>query len=247
MPDLARYPVATAWNKIMSKSCSTPTPTYIHAPLTITIITIAIISNLMLILASTKAFAGGCQHRVQLENPEPEFLLVTEKLQRIKVMRSHFSQHKKIKILRKPLISKGFMLFSVKQGLYWQIKSPLSSTTVFTKNGIFAKNNGISQRQSGQMGHFGELFSAIFSGDINTLSKHFELYFSIQTGSWCIGLIPKPGILKKVFNKITLIGHQQIEEILLEEPRGDTTVLRFADIQITPAKLSPLEEQYFEF
>lgn len=198
------------------------------------------------------------QQPVQLENPSTEFLTVTQRLQRISVMRSHFSQRKQIKILRRPLISKGFMLFSAKRGLYWQIESPLSSITIFTKQGLFEKRHGVVSRQKqAKMANFGSLFSAIFVGDIKTLSEHFVLYFSAAAKTdededeegWKIGLIPKRkgGMLQKVFNKIILKGSQQLEEIFLVEQRGDTTLLQFSGIKTVPAHLTSEEEKYFDF
>jgi hypothetical protein len=190
------------------------------------------------------------QQPVQLENPSTEFLTVTQRLQRISVMRSHFSQRKQIKILTRPLISNGFMLFSAKLGLYWQIESPLSSITIFTKQGLFEKRHGVVSRQKQvQMAHFGNLFSAIFAGNIKTLSEHFDLYFSAsaKTYDWKIGLIPKIGMLQKVFNKIILKGSQQLEKIFIDEQRGDTTLLQFSGIKTVPAQLTPEEEKYFDF
>jgi hypothetical protein len=140
------------------------------------------------------------------------------------------------------------MLFSTKQGLYWQIESPLSSITVFTKQGIFEKRHGvISQQKQAKVGNFGNLFRAIFAGDIKTLSRHFEVYFSAKTDYWNIGLIPKTAMLQKVFRKIILKGSQQVEEVLIEEPRGDTTLLQFSGIKTVPAKLTLEEEKYFDF
>lgn len=200
-----------------------------------------------LILTPFGVFAELFQHPVHLENPSTQFLKVMQRLQGISVMRSHFSQRKQIKILKRPLISKGFMLFSAKKGLYWQIKSPLSSITIFTKQGIFERRDGVVSQQK-QVVHFGNLFSAIFVGDINTLSEYFDLYFSgAKMGDWRIGLIPKRGMLQKVFRKIILKGSQQVEEVFIEEQRGDKTLLQFSRIKTLPATLTPQEEKYFDF
>ncbi len=186
------------------------------------------------------------QQPVDLE--QTKFLTVMQKLQHISVMRSNFSQRKQIKILKRPLVSRGFMLFSSEQGLYWQIESPLSSIAIFTQQGIFEKRNGvISQQKQAKVADFGNLFNAIFAGDIKTLNRHFEIYFAAKTDHWNIGLIPKTLILQKVFHKIILKGKQFVEEIFIEEPRGDTTLLQFSTIKTIPAQLTLEEKKYFNF
>ncbi|MCK5717642.1 MAG: outer membrane lipoprotein carrier protein LolA [Thiomargarita sp.] len=202
---------------------------------------------LSLICIPLRGNAALFQLPVDLEHPTPEFLRVTQGLQSIHVMRSHFLQRKQIKILRNPLISKGNMLFSAKNGLYWHIESPVNNMTIFTEEGIFEKRNGVMIRQkTASMGHFGTIFGAIFTGDITTLSTHFKLYFSDQGEFWRLGLIPKNGMLQKAFHKIVLKGKRQVEEIVLEDARGDTTVLQFFKIKTMPARLTPIEQKYFE-
>ncbi len=206
------------------------------------------IGLILALFTPPRAFADLFQQPVNLENPRTEFLTVTQRLQRISVMRGRFSQRKQIKILKRPLLSRGFMLFSSKQGLYWQIESPLSSIAIFTKQGIFEKRNGvISRRKQAKAGNFGNLFTAIFSGDTGTLSRHFGIYFSAKTDYWNIGLIPKTGMLQKALRKIILKGSQQVEEVFIEEQRGDTTLLQFSGIKTVPAKLTSREEKYFDF
>lgn len=189
------------------------------------------------------ALADIFQQPVDLKGSD--FLTVIQKLQHVNVMRGNFSQRKQIKILKRPLISKGFMLFSNEQGLYWRIESPLNSIMVFTKQGIFEKHNDSVSRQ--KQANIGNLFSAIFAGDIKTLNRHFAIYFSIQADNWNIGLMPKTAMLQKVFRKIILKGKQQVEEIFIEELRGDTTLLQFSGIKTLPTELTLAEEKYFDF
>jgi len=201
-----------------------------------------------LLLAPLTVATELFQTPVDLANPPAEFASVTHRLQRVQVMRSQFTQQKQIKILKKPLISKGIVVFSQQQGLYWQIDSPLHSITIFTKQGIFEKKDGVVMRHTqAKTGNFGELLTAIFAGDTATLAGYFDVYFSVETDGWRIGLRPKTELLQQALRKITLQGRQHVEEVVIEELRGDVTQLQFSAINTSPHQLTEQEQNYFNF
>jgi len=181
----------------------------------------------------------------------PAMLAVSSRLGRSKYVRSLFKQEKKLKVLKRPLLSRGHFLFSVEDGLYWQIDQPLYSALVVTDDAIYEKRDGQSivvadARSQPIVGDFTALFKYLFSGKMALLGHNFELDFQGDEKSWTLALTPKSSNIGKVFRGISISGGENIDAISLREVNGDVTELLFYETVSGDQALSQQEQTYFE-
>ena len=180
-----------------------------------------------------------------------EFWEIDDRFRKIAVFSANFQQLKSIKMLKRPLLSKGKFIFAKKNGLYWKINHPFSSTTVITADGIFEEqSNGqmkeVAKQAKPVVKAFSEAFLSVFSGDYSVLSKHFTIFFRVKKKGWEIGLQPLQSQMKKSIHQIVIKGDHLIESMRIFEANGDVTAVEFAETKIAKT-LSPEEQKYFEF
>ena len=193
---------------------------------------------------------GVFQHPVDLKKPGKSFLKVRDSLSGASVVRSKFKQKKSIKVLKKPIVSRGRFIFSSAKGLYWNIGAPINSSYILTPKYMIEREKGfrpkvITPKQQPALFGLTEIFQAIFVGDLKRLSRDFKLHFVGTSSQWTIGLIPQRGLLKKMFKKIILKGSGQVTQVKLFEGNGDSTHLKFIDTSRSPAVLSDSEKSLF--
>jgi hypothetical protein len=186
--------------------------------------------TLILLLLSLNLNADVFDYPIDLNNIT--FKNTLSILQQDAINRSQFIHRKKIAILKRPLISSGYFIFSQQKGLYWKVEKPLLSAFLMTEKKlieIIYRQGKIREKKSHlQMGqHFGRIFLSLFNGNLAQLQDYFILYFQQQDKQWVLGLIPKEPLLKKVIKSIQLTGNRQIESLLIKEQSGDRSDYQF--------------------
>lgn len=80
------------------------------------------------------------------------------------------------------------------------------------------------------------------------MKEQFTLDFSAQdSGQWQLVLTPKQAPLNAVFKAITLSGNTHIDQLMLEELRGDKTEIEFTQQASLPKELTDAEKAQFDF
>lgn len=178
---------------------------------------------------------------------------VAGKLANPPLLRGQFEQQKQLRGFRNPLLSKGEFLLAKDRGVVWTTRSPFASTLVLTKQRLLLRKADGGTRNLGgpqaspAVGTANALLMALLAGDIQVLSRQFDLQEKMSVdGSWRLELLPKAGTLKKVFTRIELQGDRYVRSVRLEEVRGDRTDIRFLQLRETPAALSVDEARQFE-
>ena len=165
-----------------------------------------------------------------------EFTELSEELTKVKTLKSSFIQKKKIKVLKRPLVSSGELIFDRSIGVHWQLIMPYKSTIVIDNKKLTSiDDNGkkvtVKASEKPMLYGFTKIFMSIFAGNTDELKKHFQIYFKADTKGWRIGLIPTSSELKKVISKIVLSGSEStVNAITLWESNGDQTDISFSDI-----------------
>lgn len=171
--------------------------------------------------------------------PQPEFL------------RGDFEQIKTIKGSPKKFISNGSFIFSKKDGLYWNTKKPFSSIIIFTKNSLLKIEDGnkeiVSADSSPFFLEFSQIFQSIFSGETKEIQHNFNIFFTKQVNTWVLGLRPNSNVIKNIITEIVIKGEKNAQEILLKEQHGDSTLIKFKNVNSQQKPLSKDEEKYFRF
>jgi hypothetical protein len=171
-----------------------------------------------------------------------------------------FTQYRQLKVLKKPLISKGSFVFSKQLGVIWQQQSPFNSTLILQAGRLTQiDSQGQVQvsdaQQSATANQLSQLMpillNALLSGDLHTLEQHFQLSLQNTTTTntqWQLGLTPIDPLVKKAMPRLVLVGEQQIQTLILFSDSQDSSRIEFSAINEMPlteqdkARFSPSQK-----
>ncbi|WP_299493296.1 outer membrane lipoprotein carrier protein LolA [uncultured Shewanella sp.] len=162
----------------------------------------------------------------------------------------HFTQYRQLKVLKKPLVSQGRFLFDKDKGLIWQQLRPFKSSLILKDKQLIQVNSqgqiqvqeaGNTPAASALENIMPSLLNALLTGDIKQLKQDFAISFLQQQQQWQLGLIPNDPLVANVLPKMIIKGQNQISQLLLLSPNGDTSKIIFNDIEnraLTTAELN---------
>ncbi|GIU11352.1 MULTISPECIES: outer membrane lipoprotein carrier protein LolA [unclassified Shewanella] len=171
--------------------------------------------------------------------------------------KGEFTQHRYLKVLKKPLVSQGEFIFAKDLGVIWQQNSPFASTLILKDKQLIQidSQGNISVNDAEQAGGASQmsevmpkLLNALLSGDIEQLEQHFNLSLvQAQTGAgvnhWQLGLQPIDPMLAKALPKLVLVGDAKIQSLVLFSANGDRSEIAFSAIDERP--LTPSDKARF--
>jgi len=172
---------------------------------------------------------------------------LSQRLMSTPVVRGAFSQQRHLALFSQPLTSNGHFVISRGQGLIWTQESPISMTLVLTGQRLIQQLAGqapevIERSRQPAIFTFSELLLAIFQGDTARLKETFELTFDADPdGGWQLRLHPRSAPLDQILQSISLSGSDYIQQLRIEEVRGDRTEIQFSKIK-TDIPLSQTEQ-----
>ena len=143
-----------------------------------------------------------------------------------------FTQDRIIAILKKPLRSSGTFLISKKHGLIWKQTDPFNLRVILSENKMSQKyqnqpEESFTKDKNPSLFYFTSLFTQLFEGDFEQLKTNFTFELNQSADTWTLTLKPKTMPLNKIFEKITIKGNKFINLLVLQEIRGDKTIIRF--------------------
>ena len=174
------------------------------------------------------------------------------KLTEHKLLRGEFSQEKKMKMFKAPLLSSGAFLLAEKEGLIWYQQKPFSVSLILAKDKLSQQFSGkeaqiIEAKANPMVFYFSHLFLSLFKGDVNALKAQFEVSLSGSEKVWTLKLIPKSAPLNSVFSDISITGSDYINQLRLSELSGDISTITFSNQSVLPTKLTEEEKSAFQF
>lgn len=159
------------------------------------------------------------------------------------IVRGRFEQWRTLTGIPRPIRSSGHFIYWRDHGLYWETGKPISQASTFTPDAIIHWQSGIdlqqTKRQSDKSSspvqkQISRILLAVFGGDIQSLEKLFNSYWSTdqeqKTKQWTVELTPTAASIKRVVEKITLSGGDYISNLNLDASNGDTTRIHFTDL-----------------
>ncbi|VAW58519.1 hypothetical protein MNBD_GAMMA08-2543 [hydrothermal vent metagenome] len=204
---------------------------------------------LLLCLLSFSQFAYSEQPvPVNFNDKNSAFNSVINKLQNNRVIRSQFKQSRKLKILKKPLISTGKINFFSGTGIIWEINQPIRSKVIISENKITEitlLDDKETINTNPNTAGFYTVLESIFNGHIEQIKKHFSASFTGDIKNWVINLTPSTEPLNKIFTNIKLSGTRQINAITFNDYNQDTTIIELTASQKNPEPITKKEEAYF--
>jgi outer membrane lipoprotein-sorting protein len=165
---------------------------------------------------------------------------ITSRLAKTEITQGNFQQEKRLKILRKPLISTGSFTYHQTKGVIWKTLIPVPSLLLVNDAHLLTTQGELAVPAA-----FGKVFTAMLGGDLNQLSDGFSITGSDQEPAWQIELKPKDEQLKKIISSITLSGDNELRLLEIQETGGNISQIKFDKIT-HPTKLTPEQEADFE-
>jgi len=166
---------------------------------------------------------------------------IGEKISQYPVIRAEFIQTKQMQALKRPLITTGQFTYAQSDGVLWQIAQPYHISYVLGEDKIVEIGaNGLRKerglREVAGLAQVGRVFRAVLGANASALHSYFDITVPINSeqsdaGKWQLILKPKQEQISKSLSMITLSGSQFVETIVITEASGDSTTLRFKNIQ----------------
>lgn len=177
---------------------------------------------------------------------------VQQKLTMHSLLRGQFTQIKRLQMFNAPLTSTGTFLLDQDNGLLWQQVDPFSVSLVLVEGKLsqqFADQDAevIVAKDNPMVFYFSHLFLSLFKGDMDALTKQFDIVLSEKSTHWLLLLTPTSAPLNKVFATISIEGSEFIHSLILTELSGDISEIQFTNHRTTPNKLNENEQRAFQF
>ena len=142
---------------------------------------------------------------------------------------AHFTEEKRVTLLKHPLRSTGELVFLPNTGLYRQVKTPFEQEIVITPDAIHQRDESgrtetltLAALPAAQA--FVKAFLSVFSGTLEALHSHFRVYVSAEPQQWQLGFKPKQNSMHHVIACIVLEGSSDhVTAFWVQETNGDVT------------------------
>lgn len=163
------------------------------------------------------------------------------------VVRAKFVQTRQMVALKRPVVSRGRMVFSRRDGVVWLVEGPLKvgywlseqRVVEVTADGVRREQN---MSDNPAMAQVGRLMRAMLGAQVEALREPFEIKAQGALNQWDIELMPRQTQLAQYIKALRISGGRYIDTLRIEERSGDVTTIRFADSlssnETTPAELA---------
>ncbi len=171
---------------------------------------------------------------VQATEPATQELLaqVRQRVQDAPVVRGGFEQLKTVKGFKQPLRSGGDFIVARGKGIVWHVLRPFESVLVVKPDSL--QSRGSDGKVTMQMRAQDEpvlrtvnaMLFAVMSANLVELAQHFEVTGQVVAKGWSLHLVPRDPMLAQWLSAVDLQGNQFVQEVKLQEARGDSSVIR---------------------
>lgn len=165
---------------------------------------------------------------------------IAARLAKTPIAQGDFHQHKQLKILHKPLVSKGTFTYDQSKGVIWKTLTPVVSLLLVNESKLLT-----GQGEQAVPAAFGKVFKAMLGGDLAALTDGFNIAGTDRKTSWQLELTPKDEMLKLIISTMLLSGDTELRWLEIREAAGNVTRITFDGIT-HPAQLTEEQEADFE-
>jgi outer membrane lipoprotein-sorting protein len=158
---------------------------------------------------------------------------------KVKTVRAHFEQTKRIAIVRDELRSAGTFLLDKGGRIVWDVREPEAARIVIRKDGVFANGKQVVGGEGAPAGFSPlpmlESLNGIFAGLSEETTQTFEV---TRLAKDRLRLIPLAGAVRTWLESIEIeldAAHGTPTRIRLLEPGGDTTEVVLTEVALNPA------------
>jgi hypothetical protein len=174
---------------------------------------------------------------------------ISDQLVPTPVLRADFEQQRSLRLLNRPLVSEGQLLYVSGRGVLWEVTAPQPAAMVIAPGRMTEFIDGVghplSLGQSPVFQNLIQVFLAALSGELENLAEVFEVTVEQKVPGWHVTLTPKAPNLADAITTIELEGSRFVTSIRILEASGDSTLVIFSDLRAHPQILDDREEAYF--
>ena len=161
------------------------------------------------------------------------------------VVRAEFQQERHVASMTAPLVSRGRMTVSQREGLLWRVETPVKMTLAFTPTDIFETGpDGVRRAGAGgrsrAQAEMGRLIRSLTAADAAQLREDFELRAEGSLERWKLHLTPRRREMARFLSAVELGGGRFLETIEIRAASGERTVMRMSKFAVAAA-LEPAE------
>ena len=189
----------------------------------------------VLLCALALGSAIGVAAQVPAPPPAAAHELLAQVRQRVynaPVVRGGFEQLKSVKGFKQPLRSSGDFIVARGKGIVWHVQQPFESVLVVKPDSL--QSRGSDGKVTMQMRAQDEpvlrtvnaMLFAVMSANLAELAQHFEVTGQVNSKSWTLHLVPRDPTLAQWLSAVDLQGNQFVQEVKLQEVRGDASMIR---------------------
>ena len=204
--------------------------------------------GVVLLCALALGSAIGVAAQVPAPPPAAAHELLAQVRQRVynaPVVRGGFEQLKSVKGFKQPLRSSGDFIVARGKGIVWHVQQPFESVLVVKPDSL--QSRGSDGKVTMQMRAQDEpvlrtvnaMLFAVMSANLAELAQHFEVTGQVAAKGWSLHLVPRDPTLAQWLSAVDLQGNQFVQEVRLQEARGDASVIRI----LTPVAENALRPQ----
>lgn len=184
---------------------------------------------------------------VQAAEPTASDLLtqVRQRVQDAPVVRGDFEQMKTVKGFKQPLRSSGDFIVARGKGIVWHVQRPFESTLVVRPDSLQSRGSDgkVTLKMRAQdepvLRTVNAMLFAVMSANLAELASHFEVTGQVTAKGWSLHLVPRDPTLGQWLAAVDLQGNQFVQEVKLQEARGDSSLIRI----LAPVAESTLRAQ----
>lgn len=152
---------------------------------------------------------------------------VRQRVQDAPVVRGQFTQLKTVQGFKQPLKSSGDFVVARGKGIAWQVRQPFASTLIVKPDSLLSRaaDGSVAMQMKAQdepvLRTINAMLFAVMAADLAQLSQYFEVTGQVQGNSWTLHLVPRDAMLAQWLQAVDLRGQQFVQEVQLQEARGD--------------------------
>ncbi|MEX8194664.1 outer membrane lipoprotein carrier protein LolA [Comamonas guangdongensis] len=152
---------------------------------------------------------------------------VRQRVQDAPVVRGQFTQRKTVQGFKQPLQSSGDFVVARGKGIAWQIRQPFASTLIVKPDSLMSRgaDGSVAMQMKAQdepvLRTINAMLFAVMAADLVQLDQYFEVSGQVRGSSWKLHLVPRDALLAQWLQAVDLSGQQFVQEVQLQEARGD--------------------------
>lgn len=176
----------------------------------------------------------SAQAAPQMEANAAQALLaqVRQRVQDAPVVRGQFTQRKTVQGFKQPLQSSGDFVVARGKGIAWQVRQPFASTLIVKPDSLLSRaaDGSVAMQMKAQdepvLRTINAMLFAVMAADLAQLGQYFEVTGQVQATGWKLHLVPRDAMLAQWLQSVDLRGQQFVQEVLLQEARGDRSQIQ---------------------